>query len=260
MALGGLRREIEEQIAQQCREIVDLKRQLNTLLLIARLPPELLAEVFMAYAELSTSEYVDYGTTVPPYISRFRITHVRHHWREVALQTPRLWAEVVMAKLPCVKEMLARSKEAPLSVSGSMEDSREGSEMFGSIVGEMHRAKDLNLNVQRRLLRPFHRSEPTQVPLLRSLKLSALYTRGSPSSEPLPFISTLIPTQLRELDVTGYPLDCFRILVLPSLTRLSWSGHSTKSTVSAVLALLLHTPLLRSLAIYDSSMISGEDV
>lgn len=48
--------------------------------------------------------------------------------------------------------------------------------------------------------------------------------------------------------------------MLPSLTRLSWSGHSTKSTVAAVLALLLHTPLLRSLAIYDSSMISGEDV
>ncbi|EPQ55556.1 hypothetical protein GLOTRDRAFT_138451 [Gloeophyllum trabeum ATCC 11539] len=256
------RRDIEEQIAQRHGEIIDLKRRLNTLVLVARLPPELLAEVFIAYAELSTSQHVDqyHGYTVHQYRSRFRIAQVCHHWREVALQNPRLWADISLVRLPCVKEMLARSKEAPLTIRGSMDDSLEGRDLFRCFIGELHRVRHLNLTVQTHILRQFHRSELTHMPLLRSLKLSASYGESPRSAEPLPFISTLAPTQLRELDVTGYPLDSFRMFILPSLTSLSWSGHSIKSTVSTVLALLRDTPLLCSLALSNSPSISGEDL
>lgn len=82
---------------------------MNGLLTINCLPPELLAEIFRVWID---------ATKNLPYLSHMwiKIAHVCHLWREVALSSPRLWSDLTIGTIDWTREMLARSKQAPLSI------------------------------------------------------------------------------------------------------------------------------------------------
>ncbi|KAJ6485647.1 hypothetical protein C8R45DRAFT_997332 [Mycena sanguinolenta] len=78
---------------------------LNALAPISCLPPELLCHIFLFCA--TSPESRGLGWLV--------LTHVTHHWREVALACPELWANIIFhRKLAPI--MLARSKDFPLVI------------------------------------------------------------------------------------------------------------------------------------------------
>ncbi|KAH8091701.1 hypothetical protein BXZ70DRAFT_909752 [Cristinia sonorae] len=117
---------LEAEIDKYYAQVMRLGQQINTCSSLSILPPEVLVEVFRQYAMLYEEEEDNVTGAdvwlggVKPY-KWLGITHVCHHWRELALNTPRLWARIpVHAKDKVVKEMVARAKDAPLIVKANL--------------------------------------------------------------------------------------------------------------------------------------------
>lgn len=116
---------LEEEINGHKNQVIQKTRELNKLVTIARLPPELLTEIFLHYAAVIRSSFSYYASGIfgsgamhGPRSKRWiRIAHVCHHWREVALGSPRLWSEFSVDRLDWTTEMLSRSKKAPLHLT-----------------------------------------------------------------------------------------------------------------------------------------------
>lgn len=105
---AAARASFEETIAHYERKIIEAKRQINTLALVYRLPPEILGIVFTILAS---------GILYRPY-EWITFTHVCHEWRQVALNTPRAWNRISMRNnFQFMSELFARSKQCPLDVS-----------------------------------------------------------------------------------------------------------------------------------------------
>ncbi|KAI0058531.1 hypothetical protein BV25DRAFT_1788805, partial [Artomyces pyxidatus] len=91
----------------------------NALLPVHILPPEILARIFQFLTimdqpgditRVKTKRLVSLGWIAS-------VTHVYRHWRQVALDTPRLWGRVSLRLgSRWSDEMIARSKSAPLTI------------------------------------------------------------------------------------------------------------------------------------------------
>ena len=120
---------IQEQ-KKQLSEIRDRIRMLNArrnaLVPIGRLPPEVLGEIFLIlvkerfyrlHERMNLPDYYYYTTSKR---CCFEFLGVCHHWREVALRTPRLWSYILLhnrSKLDMVGTCLERSRNAPLTIT-----------------------------------------------------------------------------------------------------------------------------------------------
>lgn len=92
-------------------ELSVVGRRLNELTQPSRLPPELLAEVF-TYLNPFHPENIR-GSAGDLVVA----SHVCHHWRQVALQFPRLWSNIALdAKFSFVVAALERSKSSELNL------------------------------------------------------------------------------------------------------------------------------------------------
>ncbi|KAI0284067.1 hypothetical protein BC826DRAFT_894091, partial [Russula brevipes] len=84
----------------------------NTLAPISILPPEVLARIFHLVAVLPWHKLES--------LKWISVTHVCRHWRQVALDDSSLWARISgwmpVARITWVSEMLARARNAPLSI------------------------------------------------------------------------------------------------------------------------------------------------
>ncbi|KAI0330905.1 hypothetical protein GY45DRAFT_680779 [Cubamyces sp. BRFM 1775] len=170
------RKAIEDDIFEHEKAIIDLKGRLNTMTTIARLPPELLSEVFLyvakaAYEDPRASYNRYYHSSI--FYAWVSVTHVCRNWRAIALNTPRLWGHVVVSKKSVVDEMLARSKKAPLFVSAhviSPEDER--SKLLKSIGQDASRLQELRLSGPVRVLQDVLRQFTEPSPALERLIVS----------------------------------------------------------------------------------------
>ena len=77
---------LEEQIGENKRSIIELKRTQNSLLNVSRLPPEILGDVFGWNAIRKETFDLDPFEKKP-----YNFLLVCHHWFEVASTTPELW-------------------------------------------------------------------------------------------------------------------------------------------------------------------------
>ena len=119
-SIDKLRKELEDGIRTHTEAILTMKRRLNSLVSITRLPPELLTEIFLHFADLERASAVRPYHCATPYggghqvgsvYNWVRIAHVCHHWREVALTAPRLWTTISVGyNVAPVREMLQRAK------------------------------------------------------------------------------------------------------------------------------------------------------
>ena len=85
---------IEADIERYSKLLVELRRRRNSFVRLHRLPPELLAEIFLHCRDEDwdlpgESGAAMYRATARPLRWTF-VTAVCDHWRQVALQTPRL--------------------------------------------------------------------------------------------------------------------------------------------------------------------------
>ncbi|KZT23903.1 hypothetical protein NEOLEDRAFT_505849 [Neolentinus lepideus HHB14362 ss-1] len=187
------------EISSHYTQITELKRRLNALLPTARLPPELLAEIFLAYMKTHENSTF-YSFQRYEYHRRFYIAQVCHRWRQVALEDPRLWADIDLSTGPrCVTEMLLRSKKAPLTISGNVSRFKHSSASFKLLLAELSRVHVIELLVTRSFLQEFHTSGPRNATCLRALKLYRSRQDTVGFTQPLPFISTLLLFNLEDL-------------------------------------------------------------
>ena len=95
-------------------ELSVIGKQLNELTQPSRLPPELLAEVFI---RLNPFHPFPRSGNVRTARDLVVASHVCHYWREVTLQFPRLWSNIVLDGNPgFVEAALERSKSCGLNV------------------------------------------------------------------------------------------------------------------------------------------------
>ncbi|KAJ3489866.1 hypothetical protein NLI96_g1823 [Meripilus lineatus] len=115
--IRSARKQIQQEIDEYNERISRLKNELESLTSISQFPPEILAEIFIQFAQIY-EEAEDAELKVmwrsKPY-SWLPITHVCHRWREVALGAPRLWSRIAVNGNPTLLALvLERSQQAPI--------------------------------------------------------------------------------------------------------------------------------------------------
>ncbi|TFK22467.1 hypothetical protein FA15DRAFT_757990 [Coprinopsis marcescibilis] len=100
---------IDGAIAEHREQIRELRAERNLYAVTSRLPPEILARIFL-YGKEQVSN-VD--SAAPEW---YKITHVSRLWRDVAIDYAKLWTNIYLTPSAWTTIMLERSKHAPLSL------------------------------------------------------------------------------------------------------------------------------------------------
>ena len=136
-----------------------------------RLPPELLAAVFLEYARDDIPFWS--SITVPHWIT---VSYVCQYWRNVALHCPSLWGtHLFFVSLKWMDELLRRSKNVPLSVHVDLPHSGSHLGPIHSLekaLGNMERIQDLWIDCPHDMFEIIQPRLNAAAPLLRSLYLS----------------------------------------------------------------------------------------
>ena len=93
-----------------------LKSRRNALVPVSSLPTEVLTTIFiLLHGPVASSPFTRLKEK-PDHLSLIRVTHVCHHWREIAINQPFFWRHVDFTTFTSagVAEILARSNTAPL--------------------------------------------------------------------------------------------------------------------------------------------------
>ncbi|RDB16622.1 hypothetical protein Hypma_002869 [Hypsizygus marmoreus] len=107
----------------------------NSLSIISRLPPEILAHVFKFIADSSVA-LVRSGK-----LRWIVVSHVCRRWRSVALECPSLWTDIPISHPHWAKEMLVRSHMAPLTITAIVDEARQHHPYYTSTYhGDRHQA------------------------------------------------------------------------------------------------------------------------
>ncbi|RPD66706.1 hypothetical protein L226DRAFT_608011 [Lentinus tigrinus ALCF2SS1-7] len=119
-------RELREQIAFHVAQAARLKRDLNSCnRTVIRLPPEILAEVFMCQAAILRKErvalHVAEGETEihKSFYQWLNVAQVCHHWREIALNCANLWTWIAFEeriRYWYIQNLVKRTRGLPLTV------------------------------------------------------------------------------------------------------------------------------------------------
>lgn len=116
-------RKVANDIDHHLRVVVNLRQRSNSLVNINRLPPELLAEIFGfcqdGLWDVLEHQNPKYGRIAPP-LRWVYLSAVCHHWRQVAVQMPRLWARVNLDYPSFARNLsMALVKRAPLHLTAT---------------------------------------------------------------------------------------------------------------------------------------------
>lgn len=207
---------------------------------ILRLPAELLSVILLIYRDASTRR----GER--PY-QWLQITHVCRHFREVALECAPLWADIEVsihdARLERTRQMVLRSRQAPLSIRSLANESEE---FIRLVIREMYHTETLRLVLSSHLLlagtpAPNLRELDLRIYLYRTeMRISEIFGfQGIPRLERMRVASyaglvweeSAFPKTLRELDISQFnrtPRPLHQVLGvlngLPLLESLSLEG------------------------------------
>ncbi|KAF9480803.1 hypothetical protein BDN70DRAFT_992406 [Pholiota conissans] len=226
---------------------------------ILRLPPEILCEIF-AIVKKRSSESIN---NVYP-MRWIRLTHVCRHWRAVAFASPSLWASNPwpFKNLVWLKQIIVRSKEAPLSLDGHVYNAdRRPLQGFLLVLRKIQRVKHLAIRFDAREWHHVQSKLPGCAPLLEHLTLNCNMRSDLPSmklfgpEEPLHMLPKLRYLQLQWFSINWNTLASFP--GLHSLTHLKLGGNSppTWQQLPSILKALLNLEdldLEYSLPIYES--------
>jgi hypothetical protein len=133
---------IDQQLASAEALITQLRQRKNERALISRLPVEILIHIFSYYSASDRHPHVRFRTP-PPWLA---VTQVCQRWRQAALSSPILWADIITTNYRWAEEMLERSRDVPVHITvddaGSVHtpsDVRAARLLFSKI----HRAQSL---------------------------------------------------------------------------------------------------------------------
>ncbi|KAF5378511.1 hypothetical protein D9615_007159 [Tricholomella constricta] len=219
-----------------------LKRRHNALSITARLPPEILSEIFDWTATMLHNES-----------SRWiRTSFVCSHWRRVALGCPKLWRRVSCTSPEQLKVLLPRTGVVPLEINLSIVTHWTKVEILQGLQ-EVHRVRKLGLARDHNSTRggwesmAFVLSRLTQpAPLLEEL---SVVLSASPEYSQLPDnLFTGHAPQLRTLELVG----CIVPNTSPVLTnitslKLRGTGQVPQISLAELLIMLESLPNIQAL-------------
>ncbi|CDO73332.1 hypothetical protein BN946_scf185008.g95 [Trametes cinnabarina] len=261
-AVVHARKVLEDKISNYADVIIDLKTQLNRLSPIARLPPEILSEVFalisMHYYEQSWR--YQHG---PLHVYKWlAVAHVCRAWRSIALDTPRLWSNIIITRPEVDEVVLARSKKAPLRLSAHIyhqDDPR--ATILQTIMEDAARLKEVQLTGPARALQVLTSRWTNRADLLEGLSLNSsfrLFEHTTFHSSP-PLSSNIFShhfPKLRHLTICrlnvswANPLFCSTLVTLTVDARHEMSD--TTGEFSHLLNVLDHMRFLEVLSLTDA--------
>ncbi|KAF8199129.1 hypothetical protein BJ912DRAFT_845297 [Pholiota molesta] len=108
-------RQIDEAIQQHQNSISALRSRRNALAPISRLPPEVFCHIFL----FAKARHSRRDEEMHP-LEWIKLTHVSHHWRNIAVNSPNLWVDLPVLHLHWTEEMLRRSKNASVIINASL--------------------------------------------------------------------------------------------------------------------------------------------
>ncbi|TCD71673.1 hypothetical protein EIP91_005439 [Steccherinum ochraceum] len=220
VSVEAFRLALQVEVDEHVRAIASLRIRMNTVIPVARLPSEILSHIFTVYAAMMKNYYVyTQWHRGPPHYNWIDVTHVCHHWREVALADPRLWADILVAygQAERVEELLNRSKRANLRVKIDT-SAYKWHPTLQRIAREADRIETLHVIYDDpEKLSVFEEHLSSRLPVLRSLTLKCLYHRQTRLLIPL---ATLATSCLQALDISVYCIDWASIALPQTLVSL----------------------------------------
>ncbi|KAF5333284.1 hypothetical protein D9611_002792 [Ephemerocybe angulata] len=204
----------------------------NAVTLTCRLPPEILARIFIDLASMGLSAWYTLAANKKPRkvsVSWLRVTFVCRHWRSVALQSPSLWSNLVFSNANLAEAMLTRSKGAPLTIwYNGMKD--KPSSVLTTALSSVDRLRSVKFSldkdsyIQPALLAWAQKTGPT----LTSFEMS--YDIGNSGSLPKAFLRASSHS-LRILSLIRCGYTWGDLPIGPRITHLSLdSGHMFSDT------------------------------
>lgn len=171
----------------------------NAILPIAKLHHDILSEIFTI---LAIDGMYRSPTSEPPY-RWIRVTHVCRSWREIALSSPRVWSYVrFTSSLHCMREILSRSKQAPLHLDFVHSNFDYGTPLLDLLFAHMHRAISISLSIYLLLAR-----DSTKLP------------------RALPWVTEFSLLKLEWYEDGARAEDAFNPCDMPRLSCLTVNGH-----------------------------------
>ncbi|OJT10898.1 hypothetical protein TRAPUB_12582 [Trametes pubescens] len=253
---------LQAQIQTHENAIVELKSRINGMAFTARLPPEILSDIFtlVAVDYYQARRWHHFGSTHA--YKWITLTHVCRAWREIALNTPRLWSHIVLTQPNVAKQVLARSKKAPLWLSASLthtDDQR--AETLEVLMKESSRLKELHLTGPAHTVQALSAKWRTSADLLETINISSDFRQFDPASLlPAPPLSSQIfsgqTPKLRHLQIHRIAVDWSNPLFCNTLRTLIihavYDNAPSPGEFSQLLDALEAMPLLETLRLNES--------
>ncbi|KAF8552621.1 hypothetical protein OG21DRAFT_1443243 [Imleria badia] len=221
----AVRARIEKDITKHTLSICHLRSELNTLSPIYRLPPELLATIFIGCASDYHNNTKDFHFTriVPTWVN---VSYVCRYWRGVALDCTTLWTYHFVISPRWTEELLVRSKQALLKTSCNLVQYDSGRIYFlrrliavDHLMAQTERIQELRMALPNidsdQILRLFS----SRAPCLQTLDLK-LWVADSSKQYPVVVLFQGDTPALRALELEYCPVPWY-LLNLSGLTTLS---------------------------------------
>ena len=215
-AIKAAQTDIDSDIQRLNDCICSLKSRRNLLCRISRLPPEVLSQIFLVFAEQLQAQ--DRFKTDFKWIT---ITHVCRLWREIALRHGRLWGKIDSAREERARVFVERSNGAPLAVRETFTSSL--AELPVHLTGPSFRYRELHLRAEEGQLGPNvlqALNSPIHAPVLESIVLEVSDNHHHPEYTLPPTVFDYKAPALTRLQLKNIRLE-WPTSFFPSLTHLS---------------------------------------
>ncbi|KAI8996520.1 hypothetical protein BD414DRAFT_478278 [Trametes punicea] len=187
------------------------------------------------FYHVAQESYTMLGKSYRPYYdsSRFYawvgVTHVCRSWRAIALNTPRIWGHIVLTRSSVVDDVLARSKKAPLMVTGCLMSSHDDrAKLVKTVMQESARLKELRLSGPSDVFRDLFPKTMEPAKLLVTMALSdhtpgVSFLSSKDVFQPI-FLQQQLP-HLRDLEIRRVIFRWDSYVFSSTITRLVLSGR-----------------------------------
>ena len=228
---GEALRKIDDEILVQLIVLARLRVRRNALMPIYRLPPEIISLIFLSC--MPTKDDIHSSPSRHAWIYSWwkAISHVCHHWRDVALSTPALWSVIdfrCITGTDMMETFLARSRHAPLDIDIDNYSifSWDPDSLCDIISSHMHHVGRLRILPKQGMFAdsdidvsvPPANGGSVSAPVLRTLFMFPPF----PTEKPLPlprFLARVDAPSLNRLSLQNYQVDWTWRGMLPSSLR-----------------------------------------
>ncbi|KAK7692384.1 hypothetical protein QCA50_004009 [Cerrena zonata] len=251
------RQALEHDLEATAKRIIELKIRLNQLVPIARLSSKLLSKIFM---QCITTEITDTSfNRAVNYNDRWKVTHICHHLRKVALRCPSLWSQVEIygPETEHLNELLVRSKGASLTVHANIYIPRDQGGVK-KVLTEIERIESLQISASHTTFANMFSTQPISAPRLKRVILKNPFASVD---ETVPFLSECRMPSLQAVQLYNFPITFTHPFFAPTLTHLilvAFDGiHPSPPRLSDLMHMLAGMPLLQHLE-YASELIDDD--